>query len=61
MAPKFKDGEVVLAFSGTWVSWAHTIVAYSTHQTPELSPSKADWELSCLYKCVDCRRLFTLP
>ena len=30
MAPKFKDGEVVLAFSGKWVSWAHTIVAYGT-------------------------------
>jgi len=31
MAPKFKDGEVVLAFSGAWVSWAHTIVAYSPY------------------------------
>jgi hypothetical protein len=28
MAPKFKDGDVVLAFSGKWVSWAHTAVAY---------------------------------
>jgi hypothetical protein len=28
MPPKFKDGDVVLAFSGTWVSWIHTIVAY---------------------------------
>ncbi|KAI9745983.1 MAG: hypothetical protein M1818_000664 [Claussenomyces sp. TS43310] len=29
MAPKFKDGDVVLSFSGKWVSWAHTIAAYS--------------------------------
>lgn len=29
MAPKFKDGSVVVAFSGKWISWAHTIVAYS--------------------------------
>lgn len=28
MAPKFKDGDVVVALSGKWVSWAHTIVAY---------------------------------
>lgn len=29
MAPKFKDGDVVVAFSGKWVSWAHTAVAYA--------------------------------
>lgn len=29
MAPKFKDGDVVFAFSGKWVSWAHTAIAYS--------------------------------
>lgn len=29
MAPKFKDGDVVVAISGKWVSWAHTFVAYS--------------------------------
>ncbi|KAG0647134.1 cwh43 [Hyphodiscus hymeniophilus] len=29
MAPKFKDGDVVLAFSGKWVSWAHTAAAYA--------------------------------
>ncbi|TAQ87624.1 hypothetical protein B7494_g4044 [Chlorociboria aeruginascens] len=29
MAPKFKDGDVVLAFSGRWVSWTHTVVAYA--------------------------------
>lgn len=29
MAPKFKDGDTVLAFSGKWVSWTHTAVAYS--------------------------------
>ena len=29
MAPKFKDGEVVVALSGKWISWTHTIVAYA--------------------------------
>jgi hypothetical protein len=32
MAPskyKDKDGGVVLAFRGDWISWTHTIVAYS--------------------------------
>ncbi|KAH0559759.1 hypothetical protein GP486_003722 [Trichoglossum hirsutum] len=29
MAPKHKDGDVVVSFSGKWVSWAHTIVAYT--------------------------------
>ncbi|MCJ1421489.1 hypothetical protein MMC32_007853 [Xylographa parallela] len=29
MAPKSKDGDVVVAFSGKWISWAHTVVAYS--------------------------------
>jgi len=29
MAPKFKDGDVLLSFSGKWVSWAHTVVAYT--------------------------------
>ncbi|MCJ1400815.1 hypothetical protein MMC11_004023 [Xylographa trunciseda] len=29
MAPKHKDGDVVVAFSGKWISWAHTVVAYS--------------------------------
>ena len=28
MAPKFKDGDVVLAFSGKWVSWIHTAAGY---------------------------------
>ena len=28
MAPRYKDGEVVFAISGKWVSWAHTAVAY---------------------------------
>ncbi|KAI9787757.1 MAG: hypothetical protein M1839_000289 [Geoglossum umbratile] len=28
MAPKYKDGDVLVAFSGKWVSWAHTVVAY---------------------------------
>jgi hypothetical protein len=26
---KDKDSGVVLSFGGQWVSWAHTIVAYS--------------------------------
>ena len=29
MAPNFKDGEVVIAISGKWIPWAHTVVAYS--------------------------------
>lgn len=29
MAPKHRDGDVVVAVSGKWVSWAHTVVAYT--------------------------------
>ncbi|OBT52459.1 hypothetical protein VE04_05988, partial [Pseudogymnoascus sp. 24MN13] len=29
MAPKTKDGDVLLAFSGKWVTWAHTFTAYA--------------------------------
>lgn len=29
MAPKFREGDTVAAFSGRWVSWTHTILAYS--------------------------------
>ncbi|MCJ1350326.1 MAG: hypothetical protein MMC33_000307 [Icmadophila ericetorum] len=29
MAPKFKDGDVVVTFSGKWISWAHTAAAYA--------------------------------
>lgn len=31
MASKYKDkdGGVLLSFNGAWVSWLHTIVAYS--------------------------------
>ncbi|KAF4200424.1 hypothetical protein CNMCM8927_003409 [Aspergillus lentulus] len=29
MAPKFKDGDAVVAISGKWVSWTHTAVAYT--------------------------------
>lgn len=29
MPPKHKDGDVVVALSGKWVSWTHTVVAYS--------------------------------
>ncbi|KAI9798577.1 MAG: hypothetical protein M1833_004714 [Piccolia ochrophora] len=28
MAPKYREGDVVVAFSGKWVAWAHTIAAY---------------------------------
>ncbi|KHJ36054.1 putative calcofluor white hypersensitive protein [Erysiphe necator] len=28
MAPSYKDGDVLLSFSGKWVSWTHTIFAY---------------------------------
>ncbi|KAI4141615.1 MAG: hypothetical protein L6R39_005266 [Caloplaca ligustica] len=29
MAPKFREGDTVVAISGKWVSWLHTAVAYS--------------------------------
>ncbi|KAI4123366.1 MAG: hypothetical protein LQ338_005298 [Usnochroma carphineum] len=29
MAPKFKEGDTVVSVNGRWVSWLHTIVAYS--------------------------------
>lgn len=29
MGPKARDGDVVVAFSGKWISWVHTIVAYT--------------------------------
>lgn len=29
MASKLKDGEVVVVLSGKWISWAHTLAAYS--------------------------------
>lgn len=35
---KDKDGGVLLSFSGVWVSWAHTVVAYSM-----LQPSAVLW------------------
>ena len=28
MASKTKDGDIVFAASGKWVSWIHTVVAY---------------------------------
>lgn len=36
MAPRYKDkdGGVVLAFNGQWVSWSHTVVAYSMFELP---------------------------
>ena len=29
MPSKFKDGDVVVAVSGKWISWTHTVVAYA--------------------------------
>ena len=29
MGPRYKDGEAVVALSGKWISWTHTIVAYA--------------------------------
>ena len=29
MASKYREGGVVLAFSGKWISWTHTTVAYT--------------------------------
>ncbi|KZF21916.1 hypothetical protein L228DRAFT_262027 [Xylona heveae TC161] len=29
MAPRYKDGDVVVAFSGSWIAWAHTFFAYA--------------------------------
>jgi len=29
MVPKTRDGELVVAVSGKWVSWTHTVVAYT--------------------------------
>ena len=29
MASRFKDGDTAVVFSGKWVSWAHTVAAYT--------------------------------
>lgn len=29
MAPKYRDGDVIVSVSGKWISWTHTIVAYT--------------------------------
>ena len=29
MPPKSRDGQDVVALSGAWISWAHTVVAYA--------------------------------
>ncbi|KAJ5723189.1 hypothetical protein N7488_001224 [Penicillium malachiteum] len=29
MAPRFKDGDAVVAINGKWVAWTHTVVAYT--------------------------------
>ncbi|KAI9643584.1 Protein cwh43 [Ciborinia camelliae] len=37
MAPKFKDGDTVIAFSGKWVSWTHTAIAYAITSGPRFA------------------------
>lgn len=34
---KDKDGGVLFSFSGVWISWLHTILAYCTER-PQLLP-----------------------
>ncbi|PYI07489.1 calcofluor white hypersensitive protein precursor [Aspergillus sclerotiicarbonarius CBS 121057] len=29
MAPRYKDGDAVVALNGKWISWTHTVVAYT--------------------------------
>lgn len=29
MAPRYRERDTVIAFNGKWISWAHTVVAYS--------------------------------
>jgi hypothetical protein len=29
MAPKYKEGDIALSFSGKWISWVHTVVAFA--------------------------------
>ena len=29
MPPKLKNGDAVVAFSGKWIAWVHTVVAYA--------------------------------
>lgn len=50
MAPKYKDkdGGVVLAFNGQWVSWSHTVVAYSMF---ELRPGCASLAVVAGFVC----------
>jgi hypothetical protein len=36
MPPKFKDGDVLVSISGKYVSWAHTIAAYSMILSPPI-------------------------
>lgn len=60
MAPKHKDGDVVFAFSGKWVSWIHTVVAYCTRLYMTLS-SQANRKCSCISKCFNCWCLAALP
>lgn len=64
MAPKFKDGDVVLAFSGKWVSWAHTAAAYGVYLQFESFVNLrmfTDGIYSCFPRCADCGHLVALP
>jgi len=64
MAPKFKDGDVVFAFSGKWVSWAHTAVAYGTLTDAEsfkLFWMYANKFWSCFSQCSHRRYFSALP
>jgi hypothetical protein len=36
---KDKDGGVLFSFSGVWISWLHTILAYCTPSLVRPSPS----------------------
>ena len=29
MATRYRDGDTVFSFNGKWISWAHTVVAYT--------------------------------
>lgn len=41
MSPKTKDGDVLLAFSGKWVTWAHTFTAYGESPSPRETETRS--------------------
>lgn len=62
MAPKFKDGDVVVSFNGKWISWTHTVIAYSTEASEyHYLWHFADQNCSCIYQCPYCRDSTPLP